>query len=124
MCIRDRSYRALLDGVPRKIEAMLCAVANSHAYGGGMLIAPHAKVDDGILDLFVVHRIPRRTLLKIFPKVYSGGHVTHPAVEFVPLKEATLDNGDRPVYSDGEYVGQSPVTVKIAAGALKVCAPQ
>jgi diacylglycerol kinase (ATP) len=121
---RGLSYRALIDGTARNVEAMLCAVANSHSFGGGMMIAPHAKVDDGQLDLFIVHRIPRRTLLKIFPKVYSGGHVTHPAVEFVPATEVALDNGDGPVYSDGEYVGRSPVTVKIAPGALRVCAPQ
>lgn len=115
-------YKAEIDGKPRDIEAMLCAVANIHSFGGGMMIAPHAKPDDGQLDLFIVHRITRATLLKIFPKVYTGGHVTHPAVEFVSAKKVVLDNGAMPVYSDGEYVGTSPVTVEVLAGALKVCA--
>lgn len=123
MRFKGISYRVVIDGVERKIEAMLCAVANTHSFGGGMMIAPHAKYDDGVADLFIVHRIARLTLLRIFPKVYTGRHVSHPAVEFVAAKEITLDSGDTPVYSDGEYVGQSPLVTRIAPGALLVCAP-
>jgi diacylglycerol kinase (ATP) len=123
MRFRGISYTAVIDGTERKIEAMLCAVANSPAFGGGMLIAPHANITDGKLDLFIVHRIPRRTLLRIFPKVYTGGHVTHPAVEFVAADEIRLDAGDMPAYADGEFVGISPIATAIAPGALRVCAP-
>lgn len=120
---RGIRYRAVIDGVAREIEAMLCAVANAPAFGGGMLIAPHASVTDGKLDLFVVHKIPRRTLLRIFPKVYTGGHVAHPAVEFVEASHVVLDAGDMPAYADGEYVGQSPIDVSIAPASMLVCAP-
>jgi len=123
MKFKGISYRAIIDGKERKIEAMLCAVANTHSFGGGMMIAPHAKYDDGVADLFIVHKISRQTLLRIFPKVFTGGHVTHPAVEFVAAQEIFLDSGDSPVYSDGEYVGQSPLSTRIAPGALRVCAP-
>ena len=123
MRFRGISYNAVIDGAERKIEAMLCAVANSPAFGGGMLIAPHANITDGKLDLFIVHRIPRRTLLRIFPKVYTGGHVTHPAVEFVEATEIRLDAGDMPAYADGEFVGISPLVAAVVPGALRVCAP-
>jgi diacylglycerol kinase (ATP) len=116
-------YKAVIDGVERKISAMLCAVANAPSFGGGMLIAPHADLSDGKLDLFIVHKITRATLLKIFPTVYTGKHVTHPAVEFVEAKTVVLDAGDMAVYADGEYVGQSPVETKVASQALKVLAP-
>ena len=116
-------YRAVIDGVERKISAMLCAVANAPSFGGGMLIAPHADLRDGKLDLFIVHKITRATLLKIFPTVYKGKHVTHPAVEFVEAQTVVLDAGNMAVYADGEYVGQSPVETKIAKQALLVLAP-
>ena len=116
-------YKAVIDGSPREIDAMLCAVANSPAFGGGMLIAPDARVDDGLLDLFVVHKISRGTLLKIFPKVYTGAHVTHPAVEIIRAQSVILDAGAMPAYSDGEAVGQSPIAVSIAPKALLVFAP-
>jgi diacylglycerol kinase (ATP) len=117
------SYQAIIDGKVRKFEAMLCAAANSPAYGGGMLIAPQAKVDDGLLDLFIVHKISRATLLKIFPKVYTGQHVTHPKVEILRAQSVLLDAGEMPAYSDGEAVGQSPIAVSIAPKALLVFAP-
>ncbi len=116
-------YKAVIDGVERKISAMLCAVANAPSFGGGMLIAPHADLRDGKLDLFIVHKITRATLLKIFPTVYTGKHVTHPAVEFVEAQTVVLDAGNMPVYADGEYVGQSPVETKVAKQALLVLAP-
>jgi diacylglycerol kinase (ATP) len=115
-------YEATIDGEHRSFDAMLCAVANGPAFGGGMLIAPDAKVDDGYLDLFIVHAMSRLELLKVFPKVYTGGHVTHPAVEFVRAKSVKLSSGNMPVYSDGEARGHSPLTATVEPGALSVFA--
>jgi len=115
-------YEATIDGEHRSFDAMLCAVANGPAFGGGMNIAPDAKVDDGYLDLFIVHAMSRLELLKVFPKVYTGGHVTHPAVEFVRAKSVKLSSGNMPVYSDGEARGHSPLTATVVPGALSVFA--
>lgn len=115
-------YEATIDGVHRSFDAMLCAVANGPAFGGGMLIAPEAKIDDGYLDLFVVHAMSRLELLKVFPKVYTGGHVSHPAVEFVRAKSVKLSSGNMPLYSDGEARGHSPLTATVVPGALSVFA--
>jgi len=120
---RGIKYTAVVDGLERKLEAMLCAVANVPSFGGGMQIVPHARLDDGTLDLFVVHRVKRTTFLKIFPTVYKGGHVTHPAVEFVAATSIRIDNGDHPAYSDGEFIGYSPISATVAPRALLVCAP-
>lgn len=115
-------YEATIDGEHRSFDAMLCAVANGSAFGGGMLIAPDAKVDDGFLDLFIVHAMSRIELLKVFPKVYTGGHVSHPAVEFVRARSVKLSSGNMPVYSDGEARGHSPLTATVVPGALSVFA--
>ncbi|MFM6966466.1 MAG: diacylglycerol/lipid kinase family protein [Rhodoluna sp.] len=115
-------YEATIDGEHRSFDAMLCAIANGPAFGGGMLIAPDAKIDDGYLDLFIVHSISRPELLKVFPKVYTGRHVSHPAVEFVRAKSVKLSSGNMPVYSDGEARGHSPLTSTVVPGALSVFA--
>jgi diacylglycerol kinase (ATP) len=115
-------YEATIDGEHRSFDAMLCAVANGPAFGGGMMIAPDAKIDDGYLDLFIVHAMSRVELLKVFPKVYTGGHVSHPAVEFVRAKSVKLSSGNMPVYSDGEARGHSPLTATVVAGGLSVFA--
>ena len=113
-------YRAVVDGAERNIEAMLCAVANSCSFGGGMLIAPEASIEDGELDLFIVHPISRPAFLKMFPKVYTGAHVTHPAVEIVRAKEIMLDSGSVPNFADGEFVGTGSVRVSIAPRVVNV----
>lgn len=115
-------YRAVIDGEVREFEAMLCAVANSGQFGGGMKIAPAASITDGFLDLFIVHSISRPELIKVFPKVYSGEHVSHPAVEFVRARHIQLVSGDMPAYSDGEFVGSSPITAVIRPASLSVLA--
>ena len=115
-------YRAKIDGKPRDLDGMLCAVANGPSYGGGMLVAPDASVDDGKLDLFIVHKITKPELIKVFPKVFTGAHVTHPAVEIIRCEDVTLISEGVPVYADGEPVGVLPMTVSVAPKSLKVLA--
>ncbi|MFM8927743.1 MAG: hypothetical protein ACKOFA_06055, partial [Rhodoluna sp.] len=97
-------------------------VSNCPSYGGGLLITPEALVDDGEFDLFILNSISRLELIKLFPTVYEGKHVTHPAVEIIRAKQVSLDSPGMPAYSDGEHVGESPVTCTVAAKALRVYA--
>jgi len=115
-------YRAVVDGVERVFEAILCTVANSPAYGGGLKITPEAKVDDGKLDLFILNAISRIELIKLFPKVYYGGHVDHPAVEIIRVDSLELHSAGMPAYSDGEHVGAAPVTCVVSPKSLNVLA--
>lgn len=115
-------YRAKIDGKERELDAMLCALSNGPSYGGGMLVAPDALINDGKLDLFIVNKITKPELIKVFPKVFTGQHVTHPAVEIVRVSEVTLISEGVPVYADGEPAGQLPMTVSIAPKSLRVLA--
>ena len=115
-------YRAKIDGKERELDGMLCAVANGPSYGGGMLVAPEASIDDGNLDLFVVHKISKPELIKVFPKVFTGEHVSHPAVEIIRCESVTLLSDGVPVYADGEPAGALPLTVSVAPKSLKVLA--
>ncbi|MEY4554208.1 MAG: hypothetical protein RL197_635 [Actinomycetota bacterium] len=115
-------YRAKIDGKERELDAMLCALSNGPSYGGGMLVAPDARINDGQLDLFIVNKISKPELIKVFPKVFTGQHVTHPAVEIIRVTEVTLISEGVPVYADGEPAGLLPMTVSIAPKALRVLA--
>jgi diacylglycerol kinase (ATP) len=79
------------DGTRHDTEAMLVVVANVRSYGGGMRVAPDALPDDGLLDVLVLHRLPRHEFVRVFPTVFSGGHVGHPAVEL--LQGAPSESG-------------------------------
>lgn len=113
-------YRLEVDGQSKTIDAMLCAITNNGQFGAGMKIVPDASVDDGLIDLFIVHAISRFELIKIFPKVYSGGHIGHPAVEIVRAKEIVISAEGMPGYADGEFIGDSPIRAQVLAGGLKL----
>jgi diacylglycerol kinase (ATP) len=117
------SYRLVLDGKVVETDAMLVSVANGNCYGGGMQIVPHAKNSDGLLDLMVLRPVSKIELLKVFPKVFKGKHVSHPAVSFFTAKEILIDceaPETRKVYADGEYFCPLPVEISIKPKALKI----
>ena len=116
-------YELTIDGAFREVDAMLVSVANNTSLGGGMRVTPDALLDDGLLDVLIVHRMPRTEFLRVFPKVFRGTHTSHPAVEIVRARSVDLES-DRPIvaYADGERVGPLPVHVEVVPGALQVLA--
>jgi diacylglycerol kinase (ATP) len=104
---------------------ILAAIANSPLYGGGMKIAPHAKLDDGLLDVCIVGAVDRFRLLRLFPTVYGGRHLSIPEVEYFQSSRVRIET-EHPldVYADGEYVCQTPVEMGIQPGALRVVVPR
>jgi diacylglycerol kinase (ATP) len=106
-------------------KVMFAVVNNLPRFGGGMRIAPEAIIDDGLLDLVIVREVPKPVLLSIFPKVYNGGHVNHPAVRVVRTRRAeiTLDR-DMTMYGGGEPLREmkagETVVVEVVPGGLGV----
>ena len=103
---------------------MLLAVANNVSIGGGMMITPDAKLDDGKLDLFLVKPLSRLRFARLFPKVFKG---THTGLDIVRIERVSSVRIDAPrviAYADGERVGPLPVRVDIVPGALRILAPR
>ena len=103
---------------------ILAAFANAPTYGGGMKIAPRAKMDDGQLDVCVVGSIDPFKLFCMFPTIYFGRHLSIRQVEYFQAPRLRVET-DAPfdVYADGEYVCQTPVEVSAAPAALKLLTP-
>ncbi|MEV8342735.1 diacylglycerol kinase [Streptomyces niveus] len=117
-------YRITLDdGIEREIEATLVAVGNGPSYGGGMRICADAVMDDGLFDVTVVGECSRATLLKVFPRVYRGTHLSHPVVTVHRTAKITLAAPGLTGYADGEPLGPLPLTAQCVPGAVRVLAP-
>jgi diacylglycerol kinase (ATP) len=112
-----------LDGEVWSTAAMLVAVGNGPSYGGGMRVTPDARMDDGLLDVMVVEPISRTQLLRIFPRVYAGTHVEHPAVTVRRARQVTVAARGIVGYGDGERFGPLPITCTAVRGALQILAP-
>jgi len=104
--------------------ALLVAVANARSYGAGMLIAPHAEVDDGLLDVVLVEQMSRAEFLVNFPKVMRGTHLSHPKVRTWRGEEVVIETEEpSPWLIDGDVRGETPVEVRIAPGRARVWMP-
>ncbi len=99
-------------------DVMFISLANTRWFGGGMQIAPRADSADGLLDVVIVHRVSRARLLAVFPRVYRGSHLGHPAISTLRTSRARF-GFDRPsmLYGDGERVAAVPCAVE---GGLEV----
>ncbi|GAA3649731.1 diacylglycerol kinase family protein [Nonomuraea antimicrobica] len=123
---RPIPFRVTLDGgevVER--EAMLVAVANTCSYGAGMRVSPDARPDDGLLDVVMVGAVSTAEFLRVFPKVYRGTHVGHPAVSVWRVRGVLVEVADAGsagvvAYADGERVGEVPMRCEVRPGALRV----
>lgn len=113
-------YAVTIDGERTETEAMLVAVANGPAYGGGMKVVPTASFDDGLLDVLVLSRISTAEFLRVFPRVFSGGHVDHPAVTIHRGRSVTLEATGIVGYADGERFAALPLECHVVPGAVSV----
>lgn len=103
---------------------LIAAFANTPLYGGGMRVAPRAKMDDGLLDVCIVGAVRPLRLLRLFPTVYSGNHLKVREVEYFPASRVRVET-EHPMdlYADGEYVCRTPVEIGVQRAALKVIVP-
>ena len=108
-----------LDGVRLEREAMLVAVANAPSYGGGMKVCPDASMKDGLFDIMILNAVTKPEFLKVFPKVYKGSHVSHPAVEIHRAAHVLIE-APAIGYADGERMGSLPIEAHIVPLALTV----
>ncbi len=115
-------YVLELDGVRMETEAMLVAVGNGPAYGGGMRVTPGAEFDDGLLDVLVLHKISTAEFLRVFPTVFKGTHVTHPKVQVVRARTVRLEATGIVAYADGERFAPLPLSMEVVPAALSVLA--
>lgn len=118
------SYTLDIDGEVRRLDAMLVAVGNGPSFGGGLRIAEGAEIDDGLLDVVVIKPMSKSELVRVYPKLYTGGHVTHPQYEHHRCRSITIAAPGIVAYADGERLGALPLTVDVVPNALRVVAPR
>jgi diacylglycerol kinase family enzyme len=122
---RPATFTVTVDGgAPRTIRGYTVAAANSKYYGGGMLLAPDATLQDGLLDVVVIAHTGKLRFLALLPTVFKGEHVRHREVEIV--RGATVEiAASRPftMYADGDPIAELPVTVRALPGAIRVLLP-
>jgi diacylglycerol kinase (ATP) len=115
-------YTLQIDGEQLTLDAMLVAVGNGPSFGGGLRITEGAVLDDGMLDVVIIKPMSKAGLIRTYPKLFKGTHVTHPQYEHHLAKSVTVAAPGIVSYADGERFGPLPLTIECAPGALTVLA--
>jgi YegS/Rv2252/BmrU family lipid kinase len=118
----------------RLIHAYAVAICNGRTFGGGMNIAPMARLDDGLLEVLTFQTKTRWRMIGRLRTVYAGTHIDEPGVDHFNCRELELRPalppagrrpraGRFPLDVDGDALGDVPVTAGVARAALRVRAP-
>jgi YegS/Rv2252/BmrU family lipid kinase len=122
---KEAEWTVTIDGQTQTFPGYSVAVANSGVFGGGMFLAPDARLDDGLLDVVTVSRKSKASFVRGLTRVFNGTHLQDPAINVVQAKEVSF-HADRPftAYADGDPIGELPLTVKVLPGSLRVVTPR
>lgn len=121
---RSQSVRVALDGgAARETKIVNLAVANGRFFGGGMMIAPRAELDDGLFDV-VGLEMEVRSSIGLTSRIYRGTHIGRPGVSFEHAREVRAEPArasDHVLLDvDGEAPGRLPATFTMRAGAIRL----
>jgi YegS/Rv2252/BmrU family lipid kinase len=121
---RPATFTITLDEERLRMKGYAVAVANSRAYGGGMLLAPAAQLDDGVLDVVLTAHHGKLRALANLPKVFKGTHVDVPEVSIHRAARVEISaSRNFEVYADGEHLTDLPATLRVLKRSLRVIAP-
>lgn len=108
------------DNEPEEKDVFVIAAANGGIIGGGIVIAPDARVDDGLLDIVIVDRIKWYKLPLRLVGLLRGHILRFPETHFLRAKEIRFSAPDMRLNVDGEIVSAETAQAKVLPGALKI----
>jgi diacylglycerol kinase (ATP) len=105
-------------------QVLLAAVLNTPTLGGGVRLAPGAKLDDGLLEVTMIEMLRKREVLTLIPRLLVSGELKSKRV--VRMRSARIRlaaEKETDFQGDGELMGKTPVEIEILHRALRVFAP-
>ena len=121
---RERRVIVTVDGRTIADRPMnLVAVANALYAGGGMMLSPEARIDDGKLDVILASGLSRANVVTELSRIHTGGHVNNPKVTIaqgmIVRIETLMLQDAMPLEADGNVRGVTPVQFQVLPGALR-----
>ncbi|TQO20851.1 diacylglycerol kinase [Rhodoglobus vestalii] len=118
--LRAIKYKLTIDGRVIETTGALISVGNNVSLGGGMKVTPNALVDDGLADVLVVESLSRLAFLRVFPRVFSGTHLSDPRVTVYRAKNIRIESKEITAYADGERFAALPIDIEMVPGVLHI----
>jgi len=121
---RNTEVQVTVDDEIRSGRMHEVIVANGRYIGGGMMITPEARPDDGLFDVLLIGDVTKGDLARTLPKIYRGTHLPHPKAELLRGTVVSVDSDEPlPIQLDGEQPGTTPVHFDLVPKALRLRVP-
>lgn len=109
--------------------ALMVSVMNGRRMGGGFMMAPQARTDDGLFDLCIARQVSRARIFALIPRFMQGSQASHPAITTARAKtvKVTAVEGVLPAHADGETLcteGKELSLELLPAQIEMICEPQ
>ncbi len=120
---REQPVRVTVDDEVKEFSTNLLAVANNICAGGGMMFAPEARLDDGLMDVLLSSNLNRAMLLRELKRIRTGAHLKNPNISLMraeALRVEHLSETPLPLEADGNVRGHTPAQFRIMPGALRI----
>jgi diacylglycerol kinase family enzyme len=119
---REQVITVVIDDKPAITDSFLGVVVSNGGFaGGGMNFAPRAIVDDGLLDVVLIHKQRPLSRLVNFAKIYSGKHVNLSWVSYYQGRSIRVSSAEQvPIEADGEFLGYLPCTINLLPSSLRL----
>ncbi|DAC21096.1 MAG TPA: diacylglycerol kinase family lipid kinase [Candidatus Thalassarchaeaceae archaeon] len=119
---RRRRATLTLDGHRMEGDYTLFLIQNTQLGGSGLKLGPGASIDDGEMDLGILQRMSRPSLLKAFGMLQKEGrHVFHPSVIYHRFKHLRIEtNEPMAINIDGELIGCTPLDMQVMPQAIRL----
>lgn len=121
---KPRHVKISVDGNCFEKCILLAAVANGKYYGGGMMAAPDAVMDDGKFDVCIIEKVAKIKMLFLFPKFMKGEHKAFKEVSFLKSEKVEIESQDPiAINVDGEVFKDTRVCFDIVKNGLYMAVP-
>jgi len=105
-------------------NVLLLGVLNTPSYGGGLRVTPHARVDDGSLDLVAVAHLDVPEVVALLPALILSGELRTRRLQRFSIQRVRIESS-RPAqfHGDGEILGMTPLEVEVLPRFIRILAP-
>ncbi len=122
--VKEAHYNLVLDGEEIEYSGLTCLIANAGYFGvPGLVLDPNVKIDDGLLDVFVLRKMDLLQLFSLAATIMGGNEVKGPMMHWQVKSVEIQSDPIQSTQADGEMWGESPIKITAKKEALQVIVP-